>query len=198
MRFGMGSIVAILVIAWDLEVVSGATIYVDGANVCPGTGSVGDPYCSIQAGIDAAVSGVDEVVVALGTYNEIIDFVGKAITVRSELGPAVTTIEGGGYDSGVVRFRTGELATSVLEGVTVTNGEAVFGGKLDTFLGNVRGGHRAPRPTPMARPDRIEMAVSMERKRLGRELTRDELRVVIQELAQIDAMHDREGRGGAR
>ena len=29
---------------------------------------------TIQAGIDAATSGVDEVVVAPGTYNEIIDF----------------------------------------------------------------------------------------------------------------------------
>ncbi len=37
---------------------------------------------TIQAGINAAVSGVDEVVVAPGTYLEAINFLGKAITVR--------------------------------------------------------------------------------------------------------------------
>ena len=50
---------------------------------------------TIQAGIDAAVDG-DEVVVAPGTYFEAIDFLNKAITVRSSGGAAVTTIDGGG------------------------------------------------------------------------------------------------------
>ncbi len=40
---------------------------------------------TIQAGIDAAVDG-DEVVVAPGTYFEAIDFLGKAITLRSSGG----------------------------------------------------------------------------------------------------------------
>ena len=39
---------------------------------------------TIQAAINAAVSGVDEVVVAPGTYNEIINFIGKAITVHRQ------------------------------------------------------------------------------------------------------------------
>ena len=51
---------------------------------------------TIQDGINAAVSGVDEVVVDDGTYNEIIDFNGKAITVRSVNGAAVTTIDATG------------------------------------------------------------------------------------------------------
>ena len=59
------------------------TIFVDDDN-CPGPGdgSELDPYCSIQTAIDAAVD-TDEIVVAPGTYFETIDFLGKAITLRS-------------------------------------------------------------------------------------------------------------------
>ncbi len=59
------------------------TIHVDDDN-CPGPGSgtVRDPYCSIQTAIVNAVD-TDEVVVAEGEYFENINFNGKAITVRS-------------------------------------------------------------------------------------------------------------------
>ena len=50
---------------------------------------------TIQAGIDAAMNG-DEVVVAPGTYFETIDFLGKAITLRSSDGADVTIIDGSG------------------------------------------------------------------------------------------------------
>ncbi len=81
---------------------------------------------TIQDGINAAVSG-DEVVVAPGTYNEIIDFAGKTIAVRSSGGAAVTTINAAGVaDSGdglpVVRFDSGEGSGTVLEGFTITGG----------------------------------------------------------------------------
>lgn len=81
---------------------------------------------TIQAGINAAVSGADEVLVAPGTYNETINFNGKAITVRSSGGAAVTVIDGNGAGP-VVTFATGEGPGSVLEGFTVTGGAVVSG-----------------------------------------------------------------------
>ncbi len=77
---------------------------------------------TIQAAIDAAASG-DTVLVSDGTYKENINFKGKAITVTSVNGPATTTIDGGGITS-VVIFNTGEGAGSVLNGFTITHGNA--------------------------------------------------------------------------
>jgi hypothetical protein len=99
-----------------------ATIHVDIAN-CPGPGdgSVGDPYCSIQIAIDNAVD-TDEIVVAPGTYFEFnVDFLGKAITVRSSDGPDVTVIDAQGVGR-VVRCHTGEGPDTVLDGFTITGG----------------------------------------------------------------------------
>lgn len=89
----------------------------------PGTGSAGDPFCSIQAGIDAAVNG-DQVLVAPGTYNETINFDGKAITLRSERGPRFTIIDAAGLNDTVVRCISGEGLDTVLDGFTITGGYA--------------------------------------------------------------------------
>ncbi|MCK5218066.1 T9SS type A sorting domain-containing protein [bacterium] len=81
-------------------------------------------YSTIQAAIDAAAKG-DAVLVSNGTYQENIDFKGKAITVKSLNGPAVTTIDGGGkYKEPAtiaVTFHSGEWHDSVLQGFTITN-----------------------------------------------------------------------------
>jgi hypothetical protein len=97
------------------------TYHVDVTN-CPGPGSgtVGDPFCTIQAGIDAAVGG-DTVLVAPGTYLEGIDFLGKAITVRGDQGAEVTTIQGD-HSYLLVRFENGEGRDSVLDGLTLKQG----------------------------------------------------------------------------
>jgi len=81
-------------------------------------------YLTIQEAIDAAGYG-DTVLVAPGIYHENIDFRGKAITVRSESGRDVTTIDGGNADS-VVIFTSGEQRNSVLNGFTLQNGRASF------------------------------------------------------------------------
>jgi len=84
-------------------------------------------FSSIQACIDAAVSGQDECVVAPGTYDELISFNGKAITLRSSDGPDVTIIDAGpvpdpGAGKSVVRCGSGEGPDTVLDGFTITRG----------------------------------------------------------------------------
>ena len=73
---------------------------------------------------DAAVNG-DTVLVAPGTYNESIDFLGKAITVASSGGPEITRIYGNYF--GYVYFGNEEGPDSIFDGFTVT-GCGVYGG----------------------------------------------------------------------
>lgn len=96
---------------------------------------------TIQGAINAAASG-DTVLIAPGTYFENIDFLGKAITVTSAQGPAVTIIDGGSSGP-VVTFGTGETPQSVLSGVTLQHGQGTLGGGIHiqnaspTISGNV-------------------------------------------------------------
>ncbi|MHC4613584.1 MAG: choice-of-anchor Q domain-containing protein [Planctomycetota bacterium] len=106
-----------------LSAAHAGTIYVDD-DTCPGPGSgtEADPYCSIQTAIDAAVD-TDEIVVAPGTYYGTIDFLGKAVTLRSSAGPDVTIIDGtGNYH--VVQCVSDEGPGTVLDGFTLTGGNA--------------------------------------------------------------------------
>lgn len=90
-------------------------------------------FPTIQSAIDGASDG-DEVVVAPGTYHETINFNGKAITLRSSDGPAVTTIDGTGLNDSVVKCVSGEGPDTVFAGFTIT------GGTGDVLSGFQRGG----------------------------------------------------------
>jgi hypothetical protein len=101
---------------------------------------------TIQDGINVANPG-DMVLVAPGTYSENINFLGKAITVKSSNGTKVTIIDGG-KNAPVVTFAAGETSKSVLQGFTLQNGSSTFNSQYDgggiyiysaspTVLGNV-------------------------------------------------------------
>ena len=84
---------------------------------------------SIQAAIGSALPG-DEIIVGSGIYMETIDFLGKAIAIRSSDGPLVTVIDGSGSNGSVVQCVSGEGADTVLEGFTITGGNAEVGGGM--------------------------------------------------------------------
>jgi hypothetical protein len=92
----------------------------------------GKTYTTIQSGIDAAVNG-DTVLVAPGTYDEHISFKGKAITVTSSGGAAVTTINGGNIGGmATVLFVNHEQRDSIISNLTITGGgDTIFAGASD-------------------------------------------------------------------
>lgn len=109
----------------------------DNCSVCDPASPVG-PKKTIQAGIHVATSG-DVVLVAPGIYrgdgpaaletadststgNRDIDFLGKAITVKSTDGPFVTIIDCESNGRAFI-FQSEEDNSSVLEGFTITNGD---------------------------------------------------------------------------
>ena len=96
----------------------------------------GPGITTIQEAIDAA-SDTDEIVVSdniwTGPGNRGLDFGGKAITVRSENGPAGCIIDCGGLGQAFY-FHSGETSNSVVQGFTIKNGLAYFGGAIECFL----------------------------------------------------------------
>ncbi|MHC4500667.1 MAG: choice-of-anchor Q domain-containing protein, partial [Planctomycetota bacterium] len=90
-------------------------------------------YILIQAAINDAYNG-DQIEVWPGTHYEAIDFKGKAIRLYSSGGPEVTTINANGaYHA--VQCVSGEDANTILEGFTITGGDA-----NGSFPDNVGGG----------------------------------------------------------
>ncbi|MEW6741292.1 MAG: right-handed parallel beta-helix repeat-containing protein [Planctomycetota bacterium] len=77
-------------------------------------------YRTIQEAIDRAQAGAT-VIVSPGSYFEMINFRGKAITLRSSHGAEQTIIDAQGSGT-VVTFNSGEGPDTVLDGFTITGG----------------------------------------------------------------------------
>lgn len=101
---------------------------------------VPDHFSTIQGAINASVDG-DSVIVRPGTYLENIDFIGKAITVKSERGAEFTVIDGGNPanpdEASVVYFRSCEDRDAVLSGFTITNGTGTSPAPYDNYGGGI-------------------------------------------------------------
>jgi predicted outer membrane repeat protein len=77
-------------------------------------------YPTIQGAIDASENG-DEIIVAPGIYNEAINFLGKAIHLRSSDGPEVTVIDAKNLKMEAILCVSGEGPDTILEGFLVTS-----------------------------------------------------------------------------
>jgi hypothetical protein len=112
----MQSITRFLVILYAASISVSATIHVP------------DDYAKIQDAIDA-VADEDIIIVRPGTYLECINFKGKAIRVSGERGPGSTIINAN-HSGTVVTFGSGEGLDSILEKLSLVNGNGYCGGGI--------------------------------------------------------------------
>ena len=92
------------------------------------TATVAGTCPTIQDALDVAPDG-SVIEVEAGTWYGPIDFGGADVTLRSADGPYVTVLDGAGLGP-VVQIVSGESSAAVLEGFTVTGGNATQGGGI--------------------------------------------------------------------
>ena len=123
-------VMSIFLLGMGCATAEGRTIYVDDDGAAE--------FDNIQAAIDDSNDG-DTIIVRDGTYtgdgNRDIDFLGKAITLRSENGPESCIIDCNGTADSPHRgfyFHSGEKKDSILNGFSICNGFAEHGGGIKT------------------------------------------------------------------
>jgi hypothetical protein len=101
-----------------------------------------DAFNTIQAAINSVLSeGI--IYVAAGTYVEAIDLKGKEIHLYGISGPSSTIINGNGADH-VVKCVTSEDANTIIEGFTITGGNANGSANLDKCGGGMCNSYSSP------------------------------------------------------
>ena len=114
------TLIAVLSLACPLAAQS--TWYVDVNGSAPGSGTVLDPYTSIDFALDQpSTQSGDLVLVLPGTYVENVSFDGKGVVLMSTNGAGSTVIDAGGAGS-AVSFLGTDGSTMVLDGFRVTGG----------------------------------------------------------------------------
>jgi hypothetical protein len=123
-----GWLVGVIFLLAIVPAASGKVIYVDD--------DMPADFNTIQAAIDDSNDG-DTIIVADGIYtgegNRDIDFLGKAIAVRSENGPenCIIDVNASQYDwHGAFYLNEGENEISIIDGFTITGGYTYMGGGI--------------------------------------------------------------------
>ncbi|MDF1839756.1 MAG: right-handed parallel beta-helix repeat-containing protein, partial [Planctomycetota bacterium] len=109
--------------------------FVDVSGTAPGSGTVVDPYTSIEFAIaQAATLPGDTILVAPGTYTgETIDFLGKELSIEASAGAGTVTVQGpytsatdshapGSGGQALIRVVSGEGSGTRIEGIDFTFG----------------------------------------------------------------------------
>ena len=108
------------------------TIYVDGAT-CPapgpGTGVVGDPFCTIQEAVDDAASG-DTIDIATGIYTENVTIDENVTLLGAGPGEYGTIVDGGGMETMETVFVIEPGVVVTLSDMAIINGHAETGGGI--------------------------------------------------------------------
>ncbi len=107
-------------------VLAATTLLFTAASALAADINVPGDFATIGAAVAAAAPG-DEIIIAPGVYNENIITVNKTLTIRSTDGPEATIVDGGGVGGRIITFANGS-ADSVLDGLTLTGGNATIAG----------------------------------------------------------------------
>ncbi|MHC4943954.1 MAG: right-handed parallel beta-helix repeat-containing protein, partial [Planctomycetota bacterium] len=106
------------------------SLFLSSVSAFAATLHVPEDHASIMDAIKLAANG-DTILVGPGTYEENVSFLGKALILKGEHGPAATVIDGV-YNvmdpTSVIRVVGVSGGTAVLDGFTITNGYANLGG----------------------------------------------------------------------